>query len=437
MNPADMYSVSDFIALMNETLGLLAVTITGEISECKRWSSGHIYFTLKDKETGFTLPCTIWSRDYAYSSVQLEVGMEIAATGKASFYGPHGKLSFNAKSVELVGEGALKKAYEQLKKKLTQEGLFADAKKRAVPLFPQRIGIITSLHGAVIHDFQNNLGKFGFTLKVLNAKVEGPESGRELALSVRAMRTEDIDVLVIIRGGGSIQSLAGFDNEMLVREIAEFPVPVLAGVGHHQDVTLAALAADAAESTPSLVATLINRSWEQAATSLARSEEKIMFGFADALEHTGRVVQVSFETVSDSLESIFKTYQRATAAVGKAVVAMEYEFKRAKARMGQDGAAILKSFQLSAERTKLHYCTAIPKRLYALYNNRLQGVVRTLDATARVIHANSPERQLKFGYSIVYSKGKVVRSVRDIKAGEALDLQVSDGTIETRVEAIK
>ncbi len=437
MNPEDMYSVSDFIELMNDALGLLSASIVGEVSELKRAASGHVYFTLKDKETGYILPCTIWARDYAYSSVELEAGMEIAATGKANFYGPFGKLSFNAKSVELVGEGALKKAYEQLKKKLTLEGLFADERKRPVPMLPQKIGIITSLHGAVIHDFQNNLGKFGFTLKVLNAKVEGPESGRELALSVRAMRNEDIDVLVIIRGGGSIQSLAGFDNEMLVREIARFPVPVLAGVGHHQDVTLAALAADAAESTPSLVATLVNRSWEQAATSLARSEEKILFGYAGALEDTKRHVDSAFATVSESLESIFEIYERARDSVGRAVLAMDYEFKRVRARIENDARAILRSFQTFKEHVLLEYCTATPKKLYALYQNRLQSIARTLDSTARVIQANSPERQLKFGYSIVYSKGKVVRSVRDIKQRETLELQLSDGTIETRVETIK
>ena len=434
MQPQEPISVSDFIALMNAELGRIQADVVGEVSELKRAASGHVYFTLKDKETGFILPCTIWARDYALSSVELEVGMEVAASGRANYYGPFGKLTFNAKTVELVGEGALKKAYEKLKKKLAAEGLFNVDTKRPVPAFPQRIGIITSLHGAVIHDFQNNLGKFGFKLSVLNAKVEGPESGRELALSVRAMRSEAIDVLVIIRGGGSIQSLAGFDNEALVREIARFPVPVLAGVGHHQDVTLAALAADFAESTPSLVATLINRSWEQAASSLDRSERRILVGFGMAIGDATRALDAATVTVRDALQGIVDVCDKARGAIDRAVVRMEYEFKRARERLAADARSITRGFAQFAQTAKLEYCTTRPAKMLAMYRARLHGASSELDALSRVIQANSPERPLKFGYSIVYNGGTVVRSVRDVRSGERLDVQVADGTIVTRVE---
>src|SRR5690606_4973649 len=114
-----------------------------------------------------------------------------------------------------VGEGALKKAYDKLKAKLTKEGLFAEENKKELPLYPEKIGVITSATGAVVHDFSNNLGKYGFKVKIMDTRVEGQEAGRDLILSVRAFRKEDIDVLVLIRGGGSMQSLAGFDNETL------------------------------------------------------------------------------------------------------------------------------------------------------------------------------------------------------------------------------
>ncbi len=406
----ELYSVSEFIQRINIELEQITGQVVGEVSELKIASSGHAYFTLKDKETGFILPCTIWARDYMLTSVELELGMEVAVTGRASYYGPFGKLSFNAKSIELVGEGALKKAYDKLKKKLTDEGLFAVEKKRPLPLFPQKIGIITSTHGAVIHDFSNNLGKFGFSLLVLNSKVEGPESGRELALSVRAMRDEDIDVLVIIRGGGSIQSLAGFDNEILAREIAAFPVPVLAGVGHHQDVTLAALAADAAESTPSLVATLLNTSWINAVRTLEQSENRIFDAYEDALDAANRTLARTFSVIRDTLDSILNIYDNAKQALARAVISLEYQFKSIRERLHAD-----------------------MQSMHTAYQQTIQSGRTYLDTVEKIVRSNSPEHQLKFGYSIVYKDGKIVRSKKDVRKGETLQLQVSDGTITTTV----
>ena len=410
MTEGEQYSVSEFIELMNRELDALSAVVIGEVSELKVAASGHRYFTLKDKDTGFILPCTIWARDYMLTGVELELGLEVAVSGKANFYGPFGKLSFNVKSIELVGEGALKQAYEKLKKKLTTEGLFDSVRKRPLPNFPRKIGIITSLHGAVIHDFSNNLGKYGFSLFVLNAKVEGPESGRELALSVRAMRTEDIDVLVIIRGGGSIQSLAGFDNEALVREIARFPVPVLAGVGHHQDVTLAAMASDFAESTPSLVATLINSSWKEASGSLDRSEHTIISSYESILRNAGRTIDSTFSRMKDALLRIVDVYERAMGSVSHAVLTMDYAFKRMRDTLAS-------------------YQETIP----GAYQSLLFATSQKIDTLGRVIEAHSPERQLKFGYSIVYNKGKVVRSPKDVKVGEVLEVQTADGTIRTQV----
>lgn len=406
------YSVSAFIAAINKTLDAMPAKVVGEVSELKMAASGHAYFTLKDKETGFILPCTIWARDYALAGVELSMGMEVAATGRANFYGPFGKLSFNAKTVELVGEGALKKAYELLKKKLTAEGLFAPERKRPLPAFVRRIGVITSMHGAVIHDFSSNLGRYGFQVRILNSKVEGPESGRDLALSVRAMRTEDIDVLVIIRGGGSIQSLAGFDNEALVREIARFPVPVLAGVGHHQDVTLAALAADFAESTPSFVAALINRGWQEAETTLRRSEERIWTGF----------------------ERILRKVESAKGALATATTRMEYEFRRVRERLAGDTEGLLQGFQMALERAGARVGTELPKQIFGLFAGRLEALATGLEGTAKLISQNDPARQLKLGYSIAYRGTKVVRSVQDAPPGTRIELHVADGVLAAEVQ---
>ncbi len=277
-----IFSVSQFIEILNVFFRKEDVRITGEICELKRAASGHVYFTIKDKSAGenggsAVLDSIIWKRNYEMCGVALEVGMEVVLTGHPNIYPPSGRLSFVADMIELVGEGALKKAYEALKKKLEAEGVFALERKRALSDLPQRIGVITSLKGAVIHDFENNLGKFGFKISVCDSRVEGQAAVKDLLARVATMRalaetgTNDddgrggkfgLDALVIIRGGGSLESLQAFNNEALVRAIVDFPVPVVAGIGHDQDVPLVALAADYMSSTPTATAHLINRSWE-------------------------------------------------------------------------------------------------------------------------------------------------------------------------------
>ena len=265
-----IFGVAEFIEVLNTFFRKQEARVTGEISELKRAASGHVYFTLKDKEDGGVLDAIIWGRNYERCGVTLAVGMEVIATGHPNIYPPTGRLSFVADTVELVGEGALKKAYDDLKKKLEAEGLFAPERKRALPELVRRIGVITSLKGAVIHDFQNNLGKYGFVISVCDSRVEGQQAVAPLLAAFKTMAREDIEALVVIRGGGSLESLQGFNNELVVRAIVDFPVPVIAGIGHDQDVPLAALAADFMVSTPTAAAHLLGRSWEEAFAKVQR-----------------------------------------------------------------------------------------------------------------------------------------------------------------------
>lgn len=263
--PEKTFSVSEYVELWNNFFKKIKpAKVLGEISQVKSGPSGHIYFTIKDKSGASILDCIIWNRNYLMCGVKFEVGMEVILQGRPSIYGPSGRFSFIADTAELVGEGALKKAYDELKKKLEKEGVFAEERKRTLPEFVHKIGVITSREGAVIHDFVNNLGKFGFEILLVDSRVEGQQATKSLLDSVKTLRDKDIEVLVIIRGGGSLESLQAFNNETLIREIVDFPVPVIAGIGHDQDVPLLALAADYMTSTPTAAAHLINQSWEEA-----------------------------------------------------------------------------------------------------------------------------------------------------------------------------
>lgn len=272
----NVLTVSEYINFLNNAFKQYRGRVLGEISQVKLATSGHIYFTLKDKSGESSLECVMWSSRYRLCGVSLEVGMEVVLTGAPNIYPARGSLSFVADTVELVGEGALKKAYDELKKRLEVEGIFAPERKRKLPEFAGRIGVITSKKGAVIHDFMNNLGHFGFKVIFTDSKVEGVAAIDDLLLSLRTMKKQDIDVLVMIRGGGSLESLQAYNNETLVREMASFPVPVIAGIGHDQDVPLAALAADYMVSTPTAAAVLICKSWIDAKMKVRQLSASVM-----------------------------------------------------------------------------------------------------------------------------------------------------------------
>lgn len=376
-------SVSQFIGILNESLKKIQAEITGEITKVSFPQSGHVYFDLKDEGDGSVLHCVIWKSNYEVVGIKLEIGMKIVAAGYADIYAVHGELRFKAQAIELVGEGILRKRYEELKKKLTNEGLFDPSRKRPIPEYPRMIGIITSRTGAVIHDILNNLGRFGFVVKLIDARVEGPEAVQSLIGAVQQFKKVPIDVLVIARGGGSIEALQAFDNELFVREIAKFPKPVIAGIGHHQDVPLVALVADVHESTPTAVATLLNSSWERAVFGLQSAGQRVIDLYRNLLHSAADALEISiytrsFDRIITNTEDIWNTLVEST---------------------------------------------------FSSFDSMFSKVCEKINVFERVIRANDPGKNLRMGYAIIRHKGKVVKSVRQVQKGAGLDLRVSDGII--------
>ena len=279
-----IFSVSDYIQILNQGLKGFAAKIEGEISEVSFGPTGHAYFTLKDEKDESIINCVIWKSIYNLYGIKLKEGIKIIASGCPEIYAPWGKLSFKCQVIEYSGEGTLKKEYEKLKAKLAEEGFFEQARKRPLPEYPQVIGVITSKQGAVLADFLNNLGRFGFKIKMVDSRVEGQAAVTDLLNSVKTLKKEKIEVLVIMRGGGSLESMLAFNNELLVREITDFPVPVLAAIGHHKDVPLSAMAADLQVSTPSMAAISLCQSWEQAVSLLEEQQRSIISSFGYVLE---------------------------------------------------------------------------------------------------------------------------------------------------------
>ncbi len=428
--------VSEYIEFLNESLRGFHASIIGEVGQVSKSSRGHVYFSLKDQKKESVIYCVIWKANYELYGIELEDGMEVVATGYPDIYEPTGRLTFKADAIELVGEGALKKAYEELKKKLAGEGIFDIGKKRPIPDYPNRIGVITSIHGAVIHDFINNLGKYGFHVKIMDSRVEGQRAVKELLLSMRSFRKQDIDALVIIRGGGSLESLMAFNNESLVREVSSFPVPVIAGIGHHLDVPLVSLAADAMESTPTATANLLNESWEQAENTVERYQRDIFEQYSYGLRETQMRLEESISGVQRGLNVIFDFHRELERALKTSIAKVGYSIlmdrrfiKNAVVSVNRGFLRLVKTFEdyiISIWRTSLH-----PD-----FISELSFINQKLDFFEKTVRLNDPTRQLRLGYSITRHKGKVVRGTRDVQIGASLNTQVSDGVIDSIVKGV-
>ena len=252
-----VYTVSEVAAglrvLLEEELGRLLVV--GEIAEIHRARSGHTYFTLKD--AGARLRAVLFRADAARLPFEPEEGLEVLVQGTLSVYAPRGDLQLLVRALEPRGRGALQLAFEQLRARLEAEGLFDAAAKRLVPRYPRRVGVVTSLQGAALRDVIRVSGERhpGVPLLVSPTRVQGAGAEDEIAAALAALAgTADVDVVLLVRGGGSLEDLLAFNTERVARAIRACPVPVVAGVGHEVDVTIADLAADLRAPTPSAAA---------------------------------------------------------------------------------------------------------------------------------------------------------------------------------------
>jgi len=250
--------------------GFPFVWVTGEVSNLKAAGSGHVYFTLKDASA--QVSAVLWRGDAARVRFDLRDGLSVTVRGKLTVYEPRGSYQIVVSAVEPVGLGALQLAFEKLKRKLHAEGLFDDARKRPLPMRPRRVGVVTSPSGAAVRDVIRTLATRdpGIAVLVCPVRVQGAGAAEEIAEGIRLMsRLRLADVLVVGRGGGSIEDLSAFNEEVVARAIAESSIPVVSAVGHEVDWTIADFVADVRAKTPTHAAVLV-------APERARLEESIV-----------------------------------------------------------------------------------------------------------------------------------------------------------------
>src|SRR5439155_709362 len=268
-------SVTELALMLRSALetGVGTVWVGGEISNLKRPASGHLYFTLKDKQTQLA---AVMFRSAAQVLVfQPTDGMDVVVRARADVYPARGSLQLYVEAMEPRGLGALTLAYEQLKAELLAEGLFADERKRPLPRWPRAVGIVTALHGAAIHDIRTVLRRRwpAATVVVRPVRVQGRGAASEIAAGIADLnRLADVDVLIVGRGGGSLEDLWAFNEEVVARAIAASTVPVVSAVGHEVDITIADFVADARAPTPTAAASLVVPDAAEVADGVARAD---------------------------------------------------------------------------------------------------------------------------------------------------------------------
>src|SRR2546425_1610307 len=272
---------------------LFEVWVEGELSNCRVWNTGHLYFTLKDESTqlrGFMFRSALRSLKFKPTD-----GRRVVARGKISVYEPKGEYQLVCEHLEPQGLGALQLAFEQLKKRLQAEGLFDGARKRPLPALPRKIGIVTSLDGAAIRDIINVLRRryANAHLVIRPARVQGEGAAIEVAQGLRQIgRVPGVDVVIVGRGGGSIEDLWAFNEEIVARAIAKSPVPVIAAVGHETDVTIADFVADVRAPTPSAAAELVVSRKDEFCGRIDRLEDRLRAAARGRVQRLSRRVHM-------------------------------------------------------------------------------------------------------------------------------------------------
>jgi exodeoxyribonuclease VII large subunit len=435
-------TVSQVNALVAGMLGeyFSDVWVEGEISNFRAYASGHLYFALKDE--GSQLQAVCFRHSAQRLKFRLEDGLQVVAHGRLEVYQLTGKYQIILDTIEPKGLGALQKAFEQLKRKLEKEGLFAPERKRPLPSLPCTVGIVTSPSGAAIHDMLRTLRLHKARLNVIlyPAQVQGEGAAEQIAEGVAVLCARpEVDVIIVGRGGGSIEDLWPFNEEVVARAIASSRVPVISGVGHETDFTIADFVADVRAATPTAAAQLVAKTWEELevrlrdlAAQLLEAAEQVLFEKQQAIDELAR--HRAFELMAGHLAELDHRVER---LMGTAESLARSSLGNAKALLADLNLRLNRQNPVARVlRQKLALQTLADRldkpglALISRYSVRLGQAGARLDAL-------SPLASLGRGYSICLKPdGTVVSRTGQVETGEGVRLRVSDGGIDCRVERV-
>jgi len=398
LNHPAILSVSEVSALIGALLDdsrLHDIWIRGEVTNFKVHASGHRYFSLGERrgEKNALISCILWRTDALRLGLDLSDGMDVIAFGSVGHYSPQGRYQFYVREVRPAGRGEKYLLVEQWKAQLASERCFEASRKRALPAFPSRVGVVTSETGAVLQDIRNVISRrYPLELVVSPTAVQGDLAHIEIARAIRRL-SGLVEVIIVARGGGSFEDLFPFNHPDVVRAVASSPVPVVSAIGHEVDTTLADHAADVRAPTPSAAAELVVPDRINLLEDLAKTRKLLAGRLLEKLDRAA-------EDLSDLRERL------------------------APRRMGQ---------RITVRREDL---AVLEERMERAAGSRIAHEKERLSSLSRLLEARNPMHLLSRGYCIVAREGRVVRSTREISPGDRLSIRMADGSARASVEEV-
>lgn len=414
-----VYSVSELIKQLNTDLYRYNdIAVEGEVTNYTRSAAGHLYFSIKDAKAQMRV--VLFASAARFLRFRIENGLQLIVRGRLTIYEAKGEFQLNANSAEPAGLGALQLAFEQLKKQLADEGLFDPERKRPIPMLPQRIAVVTSPTGAAVRDILHVLGRRfeGLDVQIYPVRVQGATAGKEIAKAIDNLsRWKLHDVVLICRGGGSLEDLWAFNEEVVARAVANCEIPTISGVGHETDFTICDFVADLRAPTPSAAAEIVVRAKSEICTQLDTMARRIR-----------HVVESRVRNYRHELRHLSSS-DRLGVVVRRVTVARERLERR----------RMLLYRMLDARAKQLRKRLAACEEPLARYPLRIERDRDRLRHTVATLQAVSPLSVLSRGYAIAFSRTKRGRKPildsSQVNVGDPIEVQLKRGSLQATVDA--
>jgi exodeoxyribonuclease VII large subunit len=407
--------VADVVRLAGRAVDAMGlIWLEGEVTQVSQPSSGHLYFALHER--GSVLAAVMWGRDVQRIRFPIQPGQRIRVRGRLGVYDRDGKMQLYADFAEPAGAGAEAIALAQLKAKLAAEGMFAPEKKRPLPRFPKRIGVVTSARGAAVHDIIRTVQRrLPTPILIADAAVQGPNAPAQLVSAMAMVVRAGVDVLIVGRGGGTAMDLTAFNHERVVRTISRCPVPVISAVGHEVDLSLADLAADARASTPTAAAELAVPDGIALGDVIAKERRRL-----------DREIHHRLNRARQDLDRITMTMH---ARGERALAATRSQLHTLERRL----TGLHPTARIGANRARLG---ELESRLGRAMARILEGRRHRLGSLGAQIQALSPLAVLERGYAMVQRDGAIVRDGAQVNPGDQLRVRLAKGNLIVTVDKV-
>jgi len=426
-------------SLLEEQIG--SVWVSGEISNWKLAASGHAYFTLKDKDS--QIDAVIFKGSLRRVRFEPESGLEVLGHGRVTVYERRGNYQIVLDDMQPKGVGALQLAFEQLKKKLGAEGLFAEEHKKTLPMLPRRVGVVTSPTGAAIRDILNVLGRRFGNLHVLihPARVQGEEAAGEIVEGIRTLDAYGVDVIIVGRGGGSLEDLWPFNEEAVVRAVFEAATPIISAVGHEVDFALTDFAADLRAPTPSAAAELVVREQQALLERVETLRQRLTGGLSQWLERARyRLRAATGSFVFQRPEELLRQPRQECDELRMRLESVMTERLRVlRQRVDQASRTLSLLSPVNQVRQAYERLAVTRERLSRAMRGLTEQLRSRLRPAAAQLNALSPLAILSRGYALAWKQpgNTLIRNASDVSENDELRIQVGQGALRATVTAIE